>query len=30
VERRLYNADIEALIALLKNEYGAAGPDRDA
>lgn len=30
VERRLYNADIEALIALLRNEYGVAGPDRDA
>lgn len=30
VEKRLYMADIEALIALLKNAYGAAGPDRDA
>jgi hypothetical protein len=30
VERRLYTADIEALIDLLKNEYGVSGPDRDA
>ena len=30
VEKRLYLADIEALIALLKNEYGVAGPDQDA
>jgi hypothetical protein len=30
VEKRLYLADIEALIALLKNEHGVAGPDRDA
>ena len=30
VERRLYTADIEALIALLKNEHGVAGPDRAA
>ena len=30
VEKRLYAADIEALIALLKNEYGDGGPDREA
>jgi hypothetical protein len=30
VEKRLYVADIEALIALLKNEHGVAVPDRDA
>lgn len=30
MERRLYIVEIEALIALLKNEYGAAGPDRGA
>lgn len=30
VERRLYTADIEALIALLKNANGVAGPDRAA
>lgn len=30
VERRLYNAEIEALIALLRNEHGASVPDRDA
>lgn len=30
VEKRLYIADIEALIALLKNEHGAASPDREA
>lgn len=30
VEKRLYLADIEAIIALLKNEFGVAGPDRDA
>jgi len=29
-ERRLYTADIEALIALLKNGHGVAGPDRAA
>jgi hypothetical protein len=29
VEKRLYIADIEALIALLKNEHGAGGPDRE-
>jgi hypothetical protein len=29
VEKRLYVADIEALIALLKNEHGAGGPDRE-
>ena len=30
VEKRLYAADIEALIALLRNEYGDGGPDREA
>ena len=30
VEKRLYFADIEALIALLKNECGDGGPDREA
>ena len=30
VEKRLYVADIDALIALLKNEHGAAGPDPEA
>jgi len=30
VEKRLYTADIEALIALLKNEYGGGAPDREA
>ena len=30
VEKRLYMADIEALIALLKNAYGAGDPDRNA
>ena len=30
VERRLYTADIEALIALLKNKHSAAGTDRAA
>jgi hypothetical protein len=30
VEKRLYVADIEALIALLKNEHGAACLDREA
>jgi len=29
VEKRLYVADIEALIALLKNEHGAGDPDRE-
>jgi hypothetical protein len=30
VEKRLYLADIEALIALLKNEHGVDGLDREA
>jgi hypothetical protein len=30
VERRLYAADLEALIALLRNKHGAVGPDRAA
>ena len=30
VEKRLYMADIEALIALLKNVHGAVGPDQNA
>jgi len=30
VEKRLYLADIDALIALLKNEHGVDGPGRDA
>jgi hypothetical protein len=30
VDKRLYAADIEAIIALLKNEYGAACLDREA
>src|SRR5579884_2691372 len=30
VEKRLYMAEIEALIALLKNVYGDAGRDRSA
>ncbi len=30
VEKRLYMAEIEALIALLKNEHGVADPGRDA
>lgn len=30
MEKRLYMADLEALLALLKNEYGVADPDRDA
>lgn len=30
VDKRLYVADIEALIALLKNEHAAAGLDREA
>jgi hypothetical protein len=29
-ERRLYLADLAALVATLRNEYGAAGPDPDA
>jgi len=30
VEKRLYAADMEALMSLLKNEHGAAAPDRGA
>jgi hypothetical protein len=30
VERRLYMVDLEALLELLKNEYGVACPDPDA
>ena len=30
VEKRLYTADIEALIALLKNVHGVAVPDQNA
>jgi hypothetical protein len=30
VERRLYLVDLEALLELLKNEYGVASPDPDA
>jgi hypothetical protein len=30
IERRLYKADMEALVDLLKNEFGVAGPGRDA
>jgi hypothetical protein len=30
MEKRLYYADIEALIALLKNVHGAAGPDPES
>ncbi len=30
VERRLYLADLEALLELLKSEYGVCGPDPDA
>jgi hypothetical protein len=29
-ERRLYTADVESLITLLKNEHGVGGLDRDA
>jgi len=29
-ERQLYLADLGALLALLKNDYGALGPDSDA
>jgi hypothetical protein len=29
-ERKLYLADLETLLELLKNEYGVCGPDRDA
>ncbi|MEK7408217.1 MAG: hypothetical protein AAB225_24365 [Acidobacteriota bacterium] len=30
VERRLYLADMETILELLKNEYGVASPDPDA
>jgi hypothetical protein len=30
IERRLYLADLKALLDLLGNEHGAAGPDPDA
>jgi hypothetical protein len=30
VERRLYLAEFNAIVELLKNEYGVAGPDPDA
>jgi len=30
VERRLYLADLETILDLLKNEYGVASPDPDA
>ncbi len=30
VEKRLYLADLEALLELLKNEYGVSAPDPDA
>jgi hypothetical protein len=30
MERKLYLADLEALLATLKNEYGVASPDPDA
>ena len=30
IERRLYLADLEALLELLKNEYGVSSPDPDA
>lgn len=30
VERELYMTDLEAILALLKNEYGVASPDPDA
>lgn len=30
VERKLYLADLETLLELLKNEYDVAGPDPDA
>lgn len=29
-ERKLYLADLEALLGILKNEYGVSDPDRDA
>ena len=30
LERKLYLSDLEALLQLLKNEYGVGGPDPDA
>jgi len=30
MERKLYLTDLEALLALLKNDYGVASPDPDA
>ena len=30
VERKLYLADLDAILELLKNEYGVASPDPDA
>lgn len=30
IERDLFLADLEALLSLLRNEYGVASPDRDA
>jgi hypothetical protein len=30
MERQLYLADLEALLAVLRNEYGVASPDPDA
>ena len=30
VERELYMADLEAILGLLKNEYGVVSPDPDA
>lgn len=30
MERNLYIVDLEALLALLKNDYGVSSPDRDA
>ena len=30
MERSLYIVDVEALLALLKNDYGVSSPDRDA
>jgi len=29
-EKRLYLSDLASLLTLLRNEYGVAGPDRDA
>lgn len=30
IERRLYLADLQAILELLRNEYGVGGPDPDA